>query len=206
MRCPVGDGAPGEVGDKEAGHNVDDDLHQQNGVVMFATEEHEARGEEGRVSRQPYPGGPDDPVLVGQPEDALGEPILGDIAIDQGIACDERKLKEEDQPQGQSGERHQQEEECGFADQAPERGACSGCRTEGPRGEYSKELSAISRRLSAKAARDGRVPYLRQWTMKIFVDPSGRGGSRVPTSRSNPEGRVRDWPPKGDAASELNLP
>ena len=58
-RSPVGHSSAGQIGDEEAGRDIDDDLHQQNRVVVLATEQGKTGGEECRVAGKPYPGRPD---------------------------------------------------------------------------------------------------------------------------------------------------
>ena len=67
--------------------NVDDDLHQQDGVVVLASKQLETQHEKRWVARQADPRWPH-ALSVSQPENALVEPVLGDVAINQRIAGD----------------------------------------------------------------------------------------------------------------------
>ena len=75
---------------------------------MLASKEGEADGEESRVRA----GGLRSAVCrrYGSTVNAVVEPVLGDVAIDERIARDVQEFKIEDKPQEQSGKDEDQEE------------------------------------------------------------------------------------------------
>ena len=95
------------------------DLSQQYGVVVFASEEREAQREKGRVAGQADPGWPN-ALSVSQTEDAVVEPVLGDVAVDQRIAGYVRKAKIEDQTQRQRRHSKQNKPLAMLQEHAPE--------------------------------------------------------------------------------------
>ena len=87
---------------------------------MLVSEQHKTGGQKRRITWQPNPGRVN-PVAVGQPEDALIEPILGDVAIDERVAGNVREPEVEEEPQGEGRENCQEEESCRAAKELPER-------------------------------------------------------------------------------------
>ena len=120
MRRPLGDGSSREIGDEEAARDIDDDLHQQHGVVVLAAEEHKTCGQERRIAGQTNPRRMD-AVGVGQAEDTCVQPVLRNVAVDEGVAGDVREPEVEDQAQRERRERDQQEEATMQPDHPPER-------------------------------------------------------------------------------------
>jgi hypothetical protein len=68
---------------------------------MLAAKQHETGSHEGRIAGQPNPGRVN-AVAVRQSEDALIEPILGDVAVDERVASNVRELEVKEEPQRES--------------------------------------------------------------------------------------------------------
>src|SRR5271157_5874462 len=84
-----------QVGDEEAAYDVNDDLHQQDGVVVLASKHQEAGGEKSRIARKANPSGAR-AIGMRKAKDAVVEPIVGNIAVNQRIACNMRESKVEE--------------------------------------------------------------------------------------------------------------
>ena len=91
-------------------------------LIMLASEQRKAGGQKRRIAGQANPGRPR-AFGVGQAEDAVVEPVLGDVAVNQRIAGDVRESNVEEKPQGQSGQGDQQEVLPRLPEHAPERRA-----------------------------------------------------------------------------------
>ena len=77
-------------------------LQRQHCPVMFHPEDGKHGGQECGVSRQADVGGRN-LVRTAQAVNAMLQPILGDVAINEGVVGDGRETKQEKQPQPNRG-------------------------------------------------------------------------------------------------------
>ncbi len=87
---------------------------------MFAPEQQEAGGKKSRITGQTNPGWLRT-FGVRQAEDAMIEPVVGNVAVYQRIAGDVGKFEVEQQPQSKRSQGDQQEVFPGLPEHAPER-------------------------------------------------------------------------------------
>ncbi len=87
---------------------------------MLAAEQHKAGGQKRRIAGQANPRGPR-AFGVAEAVDAVLEPVLGDVAVNQRIAGHVRESKVEEKPQRKSGQCDQQEVLPRLPEHAPER-------------------------------------------------------------------------------------
>ena len=97
--------AASEVGDDETAGDVDDELYEHDRGVVFAAEEEETEGEESGIAGEADPGRLRIAAGMGEAVDAVVDPVLGDVAIDIGVAGDVGELEDEEQAEGDGEQR-----------------------------------------------------------------------------------------------------
>src|ERR1019366_1399287 len=121
------------------------DLHQQDGVVMLASEQQEAGSQKRGIAGQADPGRPR-PLGMAQPVDAVLEPVLGDVPVNQRIAGYMRESNVEEKPQRESGQCDQQEVLPRLPEHAPERQPLSSPQRVALRFQHVANIAAWSER------------------------------------------------------------
>ena len=89
--------APRDRRAEEAGSQVNEHLDEQHCAVMVHAEDGEDERQKRRVAGQADIGGRDFPAA--QAVNPMLQPVLGNVAVDEGIGDDSGKAKEENQPQ-----------------------------------------------------------------------------------------------------------
>ncbi len=111
--------AGGEAAEKDAGGEVNEDLEEDDGVVALLAvaveaEEAEAGGEEEGVAGEADEGGADwlqqgRSVAVGDAVDAVAKEVVGDVAVEEGVALDVGVAVEEEETEEEAGDEGEDE-------------------------------------------------------------------------------------------------
>ena len=112
VECATTEQPSSQGGKDEAGKKVEGYLRIDDGGVMFASKEGEAKDEEGGVAREPDEGRLGRSGDPGEAIDSMIEPVPGDVTVDQGVSCDGSRVAYEPEPQEESGDEGEDDAEC----------------------------------------------------------------------------------------------
>ena len=84
-----------EIGHQEAGSQVEENLDQQNGAEVAPSEDGEKCRQKRRVAGQPRERG-DNMAGIGDAENAILQPVHGNIGVEAGIIDDAGEVQDED--------------------------------------------------------------------------------------------------------------
>jgi hypothetical protein len=79
---------------------------------VFASKESEAKYEKGGVAGEPDEGRLGRGGGLGEAVDSVIEPVLGDVTVDQGVACDGSRVAYEPEPQEESSGEGEDDAKC----------------------------------------------------------------------------------------------
>ena len=195
-----------QAGNEQAGAEVDERLQVQHGVIVCHAEDSKAEGQKCRVAGQAHQcglnGGQARCVAHGVAVDAVGEPVGGNVSVEQRIALDLRVGVNQPQAQSGSGCEHKQGEQPWLK---PRKSACISipqAASDSSRGgtlDPDTRVRVQETRISPDFARCG-IPRLARWPAKALdvvrcihisrTSEYGASGSVAGTRSSNlfPEG------------------
>ncbi len=104
-----GDRAPGDGRDHERGAHVQGELHEHHSAVVLDADHRPDRRQQRGVTRQADVGRLDRSGSVAEPEDAVLQPVLGQLAVDERVSIHTRETKDEEEAQRHRPRGRQQE-------------------------------------------------------------------------------------------------
>ena len=163
-----------QAGNEQAGAEVDERLQVQHRVIICHAEERKAERQKSRIAGQAHQrrldGGEARRVAHGVAVDAVGEPVGGNVSVEQRIALDLRVRVDKPQAQSGSGGEHNQGKQEGMhqhpTSERP-RGVCVRPQVEAKRVPISATF------LLARRAKESRG-YAGQRETPSAVERSGR--------------------------------
>lgn len=135
---------------------------------MLLSKEHETAGKKSGISRKANPGWANSFSMC-QAEDAVVKPVLGNIAVDEGIAGDMGKFEVENKSQEEGCESNQEKVSRCLPEDAPKRRSLnSNCRITVQRWHFAKYISSTGTTLPPELRDDLLLPRRNSATIVVL--------------------------------------